>query len=387
MNAAAVLAWYHSVPDLQSYFRLRWTAAGNILAELICAALLRVVSPENAERLIDTLYLVSFPIAVRFAVQPMSRYPTLFAIASLPLMSNFFLYMGFWDFCYGAVLFFIGLGVYLRMAGRQTVPWFLALTSLSFLMYLAHVAAFAAFTVVTLALSVMEAWQNPTSLALRRRLKPVWFAAAIALPAGLAFLPWVLVPQQHPAAAPLSLFTRLRALFGSTFAAGYGNHETALLLALDVTFAAALVLAARGRLLRRGLIWSDAFLAAALVFGILAMVLPDSVRDGSYLMIRVVFYAWLCLVCWMAAQPWNSRTASVLGMVAILLTCLQLAQRYPAYVHWSQRAQDYQSIGSMIPKGAVYQSIDLDTEVRRITPTLHVTDIFGAKPADQSGAL
>lgn len=386
LNAAAVLAWYHAVPGLQSYFRVRWTAAGNVLAELLCALLLHVVAPENAERLIVTLYLISFPLAVRFALRLVSRYPTLFALASLPLMNNFFLYMGFWDFCYGAVLFFVGLGVYLRVAGRRTLLRFALLSSLSFFMYLAHVAAFAAFTLVTLALSTMEVVGAPRSRTeFWQRWKPLWFASALALPAALAFLPWLMVRQEHAAAAPQSLFTRLRCLFGSTFAAGYGDHETALLVALNLFFGLVFVLAARGRLHQHGFKLTDAFLAASIVFGMLAMVLPDSVRDGSYLIIRVAFFAWLCLLCWIAAQPWKARTAIALGAVWMLLTCLQLGQRYPAYVRWSHLAQEYKSIGLKIPNGAVYQSIDLETKVFRILPTLHMTDVYGAKPAVNLG--
>lgn len=256
LNTAAILAWYRTVPEFQKYFDIRWTSAGNVLAELMCSVFIRLFSPSLAEHLMLTIFIVLFPSAVRFALKPISKFPGAFSLASLPFAANFFFHMGFWDFCYGLLMFFLGLGVYLRCGARRTAASLFLGTCVSIVIFLFHLAAFAALTLVTLALAAADSIRRMKSCGetLWQSVAPLWFAGAAALPAALISLPWLLhAKNQRIVYESSSLFIRFRSLFGMTFMAGYGDHEERIAPIAALGLAVMLLLAVKNRLLQRNI--------------------------------------------------------------------------------------------------------------------------------------
>ena len=375
MNSSAILAWYGSVPEFQQYFRIHWNPAGNLLSQAMCALFIRLFDPAAAEPLILTIYLMLFPLAVWFAVKPVSQFPSAFALASLPFANNYFLHMGFWNFYYGAILFFVGIGVYLRWRGWTR---FAILTAVCTIAFLFHVTALAALVVVTAGFGVIE------GLRMRRDAwKPAAVAVAAALPAAAMFLSW-LIHSGHAANAVVqnpSLWMRVQALFGMTFIAAYGNRDGPLLALMTLTFGCLLVLKIRARRKDFALLPADALLFAAVLFALLGIAAPDHVGDSDYVLVRLHFFAWICVFLWLSAQSWTVRGRALVCATAVLFSGAELVARYPAYRYWSRQIDQFDQLGSMIPKDVVYTSINLDRSSPLISPVLHAADSFALKPA------
>ncbi|HSR05595.1 MAG TPA: hypothetical protein VLM42_00475 [Bryobacteraceae bacterium] len=149
-----MIAWYGRLPLFASAFRLYFQPAGNMLYDLLCAAMIRLLGPMLAERFLLTAYIVLWPLAVWYAVKPLSRHPLPIAVGALPLACNYFFNMGFWPYCYGVVFALFAFGAYLRSRrGEISAIWFVVLALATFFF---HVVAFGWLALTVLLLAARE---------------------------------------------------------------------------------------------------------------------------------------------------------------------------------------------------------------------------------------
>jgi hypothetical protein len=383
LNTAAVIGWYSSVPEFRQYFEIRWSGAGNVAADLLAAGLIKILGPVTVQRLILTLYVVALPLSIRFALLPVCRHATLFTIAAFPFVNGLFLHMGFWSFLYGVALFAFGLGLHLRIREYRGVWRFTGLAAVSLLAYLCHLAAFAALTLLGFILgaaAVLRA-RRDTSVPLWRRMTPLWWNVAAALPASLALALWLFQGGSSFGTETIPLATRLRLLFGMSFTGAYGPHEIALQVSLALLFGVAVIAAALSRMPKLAPALPDTFLAAFAILGALTMVLPNATAEGGYILLRVSYFAWLCVFFWLASQPWSAKAAGVLCAALLAVAVAQLVDRYPAYRRWSDRIQEYQRIASHIPARATVAEIRLAPDPTWANPTVNLSGLIALKPA------
>jgi hypothetical protein len=383
LNIASILARYDESPALRQYFSIHLNPAGNLLADGICAGLLRLFDGMVVERIMWTLYFVSWPIGIWFAVRLLAERPLPVALWSMPFASNLFVHLGFSNFCYAAVFSFFGIGVYLRSQRERTKRLFLLFFALGGLTYLSHIAAFLGLFAITIALASAEALDLK-----RRRVQGVgWFAPPAFVvgalgPWLLCFIPWLFTAGASTQITYVrSLATRLRTVFGLTFAAAYGDWETQWLLLVVACFVALFVVAIAARIRTRSIGKTDVLLVVGLSFAGACMVFPDSIGDGAYLLVRFAFSAWLCAFLWLAAQHWGPRITAIACIASVALIATEVGLRYPAYVRWAHLIEEFDRIAARVPPNVVYRSYYIDEPLMRISPTKHAADLISLRPA------
>jgi hypothetical protein len=383
LNIASILAWYNESPALRQCFSIHLNPAGNLLADGICAMLIRLFDPMLVERIMWTLYFVSWPVGTWFAVRLLTPRPLAVTLWSMPFASNLFVHLGFSNFCYAAVFSFFGIGVYLRSQQQRAKRLFLLFFALGGLTYLSHIAAFLGLFAITIALASAEALDLH-----RRRVQGVrWFAPLAFVTGALApwllcFTPWLFTSGTSTQITYVrSLTTRLRTVFGLTFAAAYGDWETPWLVLVVACFVALFILAIATRRSTRSIHKTDVLLIVGLAFVGACMVFPDSIGDGAYLLIRFAFSAWLCAFLWLAAQDWGPRTAAVACLTSMALIGAEVGLRYPAYIRWAQRIEEFDKIAVHVPPNVAYRSYYIDEPIMRISPTKHAADLLSLRPA------
>jgi hypothetical protein len=384
LNVAAILSWHHKVPAFQRYFTIEWNLVGNAMVEALGAVLLRLFDPLLVDRILLTLYLVLWPIGVWYAVRPLTKQAVAIALWSMPFAANEFVHLGFSNFYYGTVFSFFGIGVYLRTRQNRSAWTFLQFFLACGLTYFSHIVAFGGLLAITLALACAE------SLQLRRKqgqglqwLSPPAFVIGALVPWLLCSLPWLMHPgtPEHNNVYSRSLLIRLRTVCGMTFAAAYGDWDAQWLVAVVVCFALLLLAAIAAFRRRREIRQTDVLLALALCFAAGVMVCPDSYGESSFILIRIAFLAWQCTFLWIASADWGARTTMIACVLSILLVGAEMGLRYPAYVRWSDRLDEFDRIAAGIPANAVYRYYDIEQPQIRITPTKHAADLISLKPA------
>src|SRR5919198_1655783 len=136
---------------LQQFYLANYGPQPNWLTQILFAGLAHLVAPEVAEKLVLSGYLVLLPIAFRAALPATAR-GRWAALGIFPFLHSYPFHMGFWNFSYSLVLFFVAVGFWYRTRGRLAPRRGLAFTAIMLVLFVAHSvstsAAFAAIAAV-----------------------------------------------------------------------------------------------------------------------------------------------------------------------------------------------------------------------------------------------
>ena len=289
----------------------------NYLSHLLLSGLMTAMPPWLAEKLVQTLYVVSLPLAMRYLLRSWQPAAGFLAVLVFPLIYSVVFLYGFYNFCLSLVFLLLVLG-YWRRHLAPTLPPAAAIWKLAGLVALLFFSHPLTYLVSGLLLGLLLVEQ-----VLRRQLAS-WAATGRAFGAvALAYLPtlpllgWYFwqkgTATDYPADSYRTNFAewlRLAPLRHMTSDAGFhaplGANLTTLRLlagteAIYLRLYALLLLGgllyAAWRLLRRqaaGWVWAW-WLAASLM--VLAFVfLPDGISGGS--VIRPRWGLFSCLSQW-----------------------------------------------------------------------------------------
>lgn len=310
---------------LQQYYLPNYGLQPNWLTQALFAGLIQVVSPELAEKLVLSGYLVLLPLAFRYAL-PRTARGRWAALAIFPFLHSYPFHMGFWNFSYSLVLFFMVVGYWHRTRGRFTPRRGLGFTALTLVAFLAHsVSTSAAFA----AISAILAWRAGLGLARsagrrRRTVLRGWLARGLAT--GLyaspviALLGFFLVHQPKPFAYRPSLLDYVKH-FASLYAlVSFDRRELLITGAVSLVVVATVAAALRARRARR-LRPIDGWLAASALATALYFLTPDSVADGAQLTDRLELYPFFTTLLWLghAAVRVRSVRAAALALAGLFL--------------------------------------------------------------------
>ena len=141
---------------LREFFVLNLLPNPNWLIQPILSLLLFVFSPNTAEKILATGYLIGFPYAFRFALRQMRPSSEFLAFLALPLTTQWLFFLGLYNFFYGTLLYLMILGYsekYCRSPARHHT---FILSCLMALLSLTHLVP-CILSAVTLI--VLEVWR------------------------------------------------------------------------------------------------------------------------------------------------------------------------------------------------------------------------------------
>jgi hypothetical protein len=124
------------------FFELRAEPLPNLTSHLLLAALLFVVPPLVAEKLLVSVYVLGFAGSFRWFLGAFGPRCRPLAWAGLLLVYNRCLWMGFYNYCLSLILLWLILGYCLRRRGRIHVPQMFLLTLLFAGAFFTHLVGF-----------------------------------------------------------------------------------------------------------------------------------------------------------------------------------------------------------------------------------------------------
>lgn len=127
---------------VSSYFRISPHLVPNWTTYFLLVELMKVFSAATAEKILVSIYIVLFAFSfwwVSTIVRPGSEH---FLIWGLVLGSNWFLSMGFYNFCFGLVFFLLCFGYWVKWRKSFGIRQWLTLFLLAFLLYFTHLFCF-----------------------------------------------------------------------------------------------------------------------------------------------------------------------------------------------------------------------------------------------------
>ena len=343
---------------LQHHYLPNYGPQPNWLTQILFAALVHVVSPRIAEKLVLTGYLVLLPLAFRHALPRTPRRGWI-ALGIFPFLHSYPFHMGFWNFSYSLVLFFVAVGSWYRARGRFTLRRGLGFSLVTFVAFVAHsVSTSAALAAIT----AMLAWRGGLALlrargrAGRRRtivrgyLRRAAATYLFAAPA-IALLGVFLVRQPKPLVYRPSLFDYAKHFVSLYALVSFDRRELFVTGAVSVAIAAAVVVSLRRRRTRR-LRPVDGWLAAAALGTVLYFLTPDSVADGAQLTDRLALYPFFSALLWLgcADLPLGRVRAVALALVALFVA--GTAFRLVKYRQIDGYLAEYESVAPHVEVGS-----------------------------------
>ena len=113
----------------------------------------------------------------------------------------------------------------------------------------------------------------------------------------------------------------------------------------------------------------------------LAIIGPDCVGSGSYIHVRMVFYAFLFLVAWVACavRSWPRPALNVLSTLVCGITVVTFIARYPVLSEWNDELSTFVDIGRHIRPRATILALSLESQPRSIDPFLHAAGLLSER--------
>ena len=355
---ATLIGQERNLAVVRRYFRISYTPVPNLVTPLALSALMTVVSPTWAEKLLVIGYIVAFPLAVRFAILSVSPRAGWLSLLSLPFVVNYMLLFGFYDFCWAMVGAMVAIGVALRARGRWKARHVVTLAVVLVLTYATHLvpAVMAVGVILALALTEALSWRGRGDPGGRRR-----GAAAALLPPTLAVLSavglvaWYL--QSGDGGGSAIVRKSLTSLVGglATLTLPIVSYSPLEIVGALLTCALLLVLvAAAWRAVRRSTIspltWRLTVVTAACTA--VYFLAPDQVGTGSFLNDRLSLFPPLVLLLALASVVHHGRVLRLTGVAAAAVALGMAGARLPTQVRYDRLVDEYLSAAPAIPRGA-----------------------------------
>jgi hypothetical protein len=347
---ADVLRKYHdpAFDVFRKYYYISREPSPNLAGHLILAGLLYVAPPTVAEKILVSLYVVLFPLAVRYAVKAAHRRAAPLAYLSFPLIYSFLFHQGFYNFCLSFAAFFLVIGYWFGNKDRLTGWKALVLCGLALLLYTCHLFSLMMACGVLAALAgsewAVEAWKTR---------RPFGTAATRALFTGAALLPaFVLAVVYRPSSkdAPIpdvepwsfsQLKDELLSLAQFSPMTSFRREEQWLGGAVFALFAALAVWTLLSKFRRRYWTGRDVLLVVMIALAGVFIRAVDPASVYYYVPQRALFYAFLIAIPWLAAQPMTRRVRRAVPPIAICAAVAFLASASWKYREFSSQIREF----------------------------------------------
>ncbi|MGA2037066.1 MAG: hypothetical protein ABSH04_05720 [Acidimicrobiales bacterium] len=350
-----------NAPVVRHYYDISFSAAPNVLTQLLLTSLMTVVSPTWAEKLVVVAYIVAFPLAVRYAIMSVSRSAGWLALISLPFVVSYMFLLGFYDFSYAMVGAMVAVGMAIRFRDRWTAWRTGALALVLVLTYAAHIVPMVMAVVIIATITVVEAvgeWLDRRADGL---VVPGHVRVHGVLPPMLAILPVMaltIVFVVSGNGGGLSMQRKsLTSLVGGLATltlptVSYSRVEIAAALLTAVALAVLAILAIRGVRRSRPSRLTIALAVAVVVCIVVYFAAPDDLGTGSYLNDRLSLFPPLVLLLACASVPMSARVWRAAGLVALGAALVAAGARLPTQTKYDRLVSEYLTVERAIPSGA-----------------------------------
>ena len=371
---------------------------------LILAGLMKLVSPMMSERLFLTVYVVAFPMSIRYALGAVGSQARFLSVLGFPFIYNAVFHYGFFSFSFSLAVYCFFIGYWLRHA--ESLRWRSAagLVALSVLLYFTHVISMALAYLSAAVLSGgwwiarVAALYNARQLTVRSLRSASWkllVRPALTLLPALALLLVFLSDRAHATLAGPGFYERLQDFVHLGVLYVFQQRELVLAATLAMLFwALCLWFIVDGwgqRRFRR----EDVLLLLALVLAACYFLAPDPVIvsasgtvGGAFTKERLNLFPFLALLFWLGGREFSPARKQFVQLAGITLTLAFLAVHLAHYRTINSQIDEYLSAidrvppnSTLLPLFAAHRGLapNGNPVSGKVDPILHASNLAGAE--------
>jgi hypothetical protein len=371
LNNANILRLYpwRDLASFRDFYSINFYPLPNWTVHLLLAGLMNVFPALVAEKLFLSIYVVSYPLAFRYCARGITPAARVGAFLVFPLIFNFLLQKGYYNFSFSVVFYFICVGYWLRNRSDLTARKMAALSLLFILLYFCHLVS---TTLACVTIGVLWLWflfvdLHRSENAASPGSTSVWGASiGIAARTLLAMLPvvslgfWYVMHQGASAAGRRPASQKFREIFTSEHA-----HQMRELLVwipwesfLLVLAICMLVMRMRSRV--GGPRKQDGPLLVVAAMALIYLAVPSEIGQGGGIEPRMVLYLWLTLALWLAIQTYSQFVGRAIVAVAAAATLLMVSMNAITYSKINDYLREYMTAAPLIKSDKTLLSLDLE---------------------------
>jgi hypothetical protein len=347
----------------------------NLIGHLVLAGLLYAVKPVIAEKLLVSLYMVLFPLAVRYAVRSIRPRALPLAFLAFPMTYSYLFAQGFYNFVLSVAVFFFVVGYWIRNRDRLNAWRGALLTCMGLLLYSCHLFSLMMACGVIAALTVWFSWPEVRARAYApaaRRAVVSLLAVCPALVLAVLFRP--AAPQYRDAhAAGWSVKEDVIGLLQFSSMVSYRAKEAWLGAALVSVFGALALMALASKIARGSWTRWDALLIVPAGLVAVYFTAHDPVLLHFYIPHRVMLYVFLTLILWLAGQPMTRRLRWAVVPAACAVSLGFVAAHALKYREFAPQLNEFVAAGDRIRPNSTFLPLIFSTRGR--TPGGQVSSI------------
>jgi hypothetical protein len=387
---------------LRENYLLDLSPVPNLLSTGLLAALLPLLGPDWAEKVVVAGFVLTLVAGLRYALRGVDRRAGWLAVAALPFAGSHLVVYGFYNFVWGVALSLLAMGVALRARSGWTPARTVGLALLLLLTWSAHLLPEVAAVGVVGALAVGRALatrgESGWSPALRRHVA----GPALAVAPTLLLTGWYVLTGggEHGEVVGGPSLVRLGwlvSMYRPLVVGSWWELPAALLVA--GTLITLLVVALRRR---PGIpAGPDAVLAAAdrrvlglvtVLAALAVLVVPSRLgQEYGFLPDRLAWFPPLVLLLFCATRLPRRTTAHrlVAGLLVLAATALALV-RLPTQLQDERTADELLSVAADVPAGSTFLVLHLDRYEPALAPLPRAPDTLrhvSSRLAIEAGAV
>ena len=385
---------------LRTYYTFNKNFTPTWLGHLILVGLMYIVPAVVAEKIFLTLYVILFPISVRYALSAMRSDNSFLAYMSFPFIYNYTLHLGFYSFCLSLSLFFFMVGYWLKNRDHFNLQKILILTCLSMLLYFFHVVSLA---MAYLGIAIFTIWLILLDLVCDEHSKKSQFTKLWkilqrrALTVFLAFLPTLILLMIF--IQPRGVKIKLSRSFGETLymlrdllqiesLVSFHRPEFWISLALGIVFWAVFLHIATSKIVHRQFDRLDGLIFVILAYVLIFMMSPESISKFEIITPRLNLYPFFALIIWFGTYSYHEIVKRTIALVTIAITLISLSFLITKYAELNDYMAEYLSGQELIQPNTTLLPIsfssngfssDGKTLALKAKPFLHTSGYIAAE--------
>jgi hypothetical protein len=365
-NADVLLQYFRPTAGdgYRAYYELNRLPVPNSLGHFVLALLMALLPALVAEKVFVTAYLLLLPLSVRYAACAVRRSAGWVGLLAVPLSLNWLLHQGFFNFLISVAIFFFVLGYWLRrreamMPGRAAVLGLLGL-----LLYAGHLFS---IMIACATIFILAAWYTGSQFwRLHRAHALRWATLSPGVRSRfvltfLGLLPAIVLSfwfQHHShdvkPGRKLVIFHAdfWKDLVGLSNMISYrARTERPLALLLALLVATLFIGMIVRKQIRREWNRRDGLLLVPAALVALYFTRGDAASGQLFIPQRLVFYGYLTLLLFVAAQAYPAWARRATGALALLIVIGLTAVRWPAYRAFNAQMADFIQVAQHVEPG------------------------------------
>ncbi len=355
-NSQILTEYNNSEYQFRDYYEINWYPFPNWLSHFSLAVLMLVFSPLVAEKIFLSLYVILFPLAIRYFLDAVQQGRHPLVILSFTFIYNYLFLMGFYNFAISVPLFFLALGYWWKYKDEMRRTRIILLNLLVVITYFSHLIsyAFILFSIAFLAL-----------FHFRRDLKQILVTGCYLLPAAVLILVYLPTSDLLAGEPPEFGIGRLGELFnnllGMHVLVAYADPPNWISTSVSVLlfFFAAGTIWQNKKDPEKSLLGQRAFLCLAGVLFGLYFILPNAIGPGGWVNDRLAILAVLTMFAWFRIPDLLSWRRVFTGIV-VLLTFLNILYVGVLFKNLNAEIREFNAFVERIGKNKVILPLHFD---------------------------